>query len=74
MLRFTMEGAKVRKSAPPFVPTRYIRTFHVVFEVFCVLLRMTRSFKIIALYSNFDVISQVIAFHQGGSKFLIKRQ
>ena len=73
MLRFTMEGAEVQKSAPPFVPARYIQTFHVVFEVYRVLLGMTRSFKIIALYSNFDVISEIIAVYQGVGKFLIKR-
>ena len=71
MLRFT--EADVRKSAPPFVPARYIRIFDVISEVNCVLLRKKWSFKIIALYPNFDVISEVIAFHQAGGKFLIKR-
>ena len=73
MLRFTKEEAEAQKSAPPFVPARYIRTFDVVSVVNCVLLRRTRSSKIIALYPNFDVVSEVIAFYQGGGKFLIKR-
>ena len=52
---------------------RYIRIFDVLSEVYCVLLRRTRSFNVIALYPNFDVVSEVIAFHQGEGKFLIKR-
>ena len=72
MLRFT-EEAEVRKSAPPFVPARYTRTDDVVSEVNCVLLRRTRSFKIIALYPNLYVVFEVIACYQGGGKFSIKR-
>ena len=69
MLRFTKEEAEVRKSAPPFVPALYIRTFDVS-EVNCVLPRRTRSFKIIALY-QFDIRSEVFELYQG--KLLIKR-
>ena len=57
----------------PILLARYIRTFDVISEVNCVLLRRTRSFKIIALYQNFDDITEVIAFCQEGGKFLIKR-
>ena len=75
MLRFKKEEAEVQKSAPPFVPVRYIRTFDVMSEVNCVLLRRTQSFKIIALYPHldFDVVSEEFAFLQGGEKLLIKR-
>ena len=55
----------------PILLARYIRSFDVISEVNCVLLRRTRSFKIIALYQNFDDITEVIAFCQEGGKFLI---
>ena len=74
MLRFTDEAeAEVRKRASPFIPARDIRTFDVVSEVNCVLLRRTRCFEIIALYPNLYVISEVFAFYKGTGKFLIER-
>ena len=44
-MRFTEEEADVRKQAFPFVPARYIRTFDVISEVNCVLLRRKRRFE-----------------------------
>ena len=46
-----------------------MRTFDVISEVNCVLLRSKWTFENIALYPNFGVISEVIAFYQGGGKF-----
>ena len=60
ILRFTKEEADVQKQAFPFVPARYIRTFDVTAEVNCVFLRRKRKFEKIALYPNFDIISEVI--------------
>ena len=37
----------------PFVPARFIRTFSVIYEVNCGLLRGKRKFKNIALFPNF---------------------
>ena len=43
ILRFTKREAEVRKQALPFVPTHYIRTFDVISEVICVLLRRMKN-------------------------------
>ena len=56
-MRFTKE-AEVRKQAFPFVPKRYIRIFDVISEVNGVFLQSKPSFEKIALYPNFDVISE----------------
>ena len=47
ILRFTEEEAGVRKQALLFVPARYIRTFDVISEVNCVLLRRKLMFETI---------------------------
>ena len=58
-LRFTKEEAKVRKQVIPFVPACYIRTFDVISDMICFLLRRKRRIEFIALYPKFDVISEV---------------
>ena len=74
ILRFIKAEAKVQKQALPFVSARYIRTFDVLSEVNCVLLRRRkRRFEAIELNPNFDDISEEIAFCQGGGKFSSKR-
>ena len=60
ILHFTKEEAEVRKQAFPFVTARYIRTFDVITGVNCVFLRRKRRFQKVAIYPNFDVISEVI--------------
>ena len=63
---FTKEEAEVRKQTFPFVPARYIRTFDVMSEVNCVLLRSKRRFETFALYPSFDVIFEVKCVSSGG--------
>ena len=63
---------RFEKNALPFVPARYNRTFDVISEVNCVLLKRKRRFENIALYPNFDVISEVNCVLPRG-KFSIKR-
>ena len=52
--RFTNREAGVQKSTPT-----YVRTFDVISEANCVLLRKKRKFENIALCPNYDVISEV---------------
>ena len=56
VLRFTKEEAEVRKQALSFVPARYIRSFDVISEVNCVLLRRKRTFENIPVHSGRLVI------------------
>ena len=50
-----------------------MRTFDVMPEVRCALLRRTRRFENIALYPNFDVISEVNSVLQAGGKLSIRK-
>ena len=57
-LRFAKEEADDRKTLL-FDPARYIRTFDVIFEISCILLRRRLMFGKIALHAIFNVISEV---------------
>ena len=56
---FHLRGYGCSKKALPFVTACFIRTFDVVSDTKCVLLRRKRGSKKIPLHPNFDVICEV---------------
>ena len=64
ILRFTKEEAEVQKQALPFVPARYIRTFDVISEGICVLLRRRRRIEKEFVSARYIRTSEAFSEHE----------